>query len=104
MTVSLDSIECRVRYARYLKQQLDSITGEMIDSEAERAHRVMSLIIEGLSEGYLEAAPIVTATAVVPSITLLDPMAETAQLEDTAQSAVDTPRRRCYSTLNQQKG
>ena len=102
MTVSLDSIECRVRYARYLKQQLDSITGEMIDSEAERAHRVMSLIIEGLSEGYLEAAPIVTA--VVPSITLLDPMAETAQLEDTAQSAVDTPRRRCYSTLNQQKG
>lgn len=100
MTVSLDSIECRVRYARYLLQQLDSITGEMRDSETDRANRVVSLIIEGLSEGYLEASPMVTATAVVPSIT----MAVDPRVEPVVEPQVDTPRRRCYSTLNQLKG
>ena len=104
--MSLHHIECRVRYARYLLKQLDSITDDMVAEERDRANSVVSLIIEGLSEGYIELTPHSGASAVAM-------VAHTAALKDPSDAVtdsnitVDTPAKRCYSVLqlqSQQEG
>ena len=52
--IELNRIGCRVRYARYLKQQLDQITPQMAESDSALAHTIVGWIYEGLTDGHIE--------------------------------------------------
>lgn len=52
--IELNRIGCRVRYARYLKQQLDQITPQMAETDSALAHTIVGWIYEGLTDGHIE--------------------------------------------------